>query len=339
MYMYMHACIHMYYAHACITRSLFNLHAYRCRVHGIPFYVGLIAPFIIIYLFNWVVYVIILCSLFCKCSCKKEDDDRSTRVKTKHQLIAAVTLSVLFGLGWGIGLIATEGVRTKAVHDLFSALFIICTAFQGVMVFCLQTLRSKEVRNTWLSLFYRATGKNITTWHPSRYSNSRSQSQFDSSTLRQGFSLKSNDYESVTMPKNVDAFDVKVTTFHETVDEKFEENNDEKKGEPCSSSSSPSLSQKKETSVTEEKTEAANHQEDIKEEQILNCKEDELVHVEPNTSSFSVEEVQIRFGDSPTPPFETQITEKVQSVAANEMKCGNITTENDDCLSSADADK
>ena len=320
--------MHVYnYAHAFIIRSLFNLHAYRCRVHGIPFYVGLIAPFIIIYLFNWVVYVIILCSLFCKCSCRKEDE-RSNRVTTRQQLIAAVILSVLFGLGWGIGLIATEGIRTKAVRDLFSALFIICTAFQGVMVFCLQTLRSKEVRNTWLSLFYRATGKNITTWRPSRYSNSRSQSQFDSSTLQQGFSLKSNDYESVTMPKNVDAFDVKVTTFHETVDEKFEENNDEKKGEPCSSSSSPSLSQKKETYVTEEKTEAANHQEDIKEEQILNCKEDEPVHIEPNTSTFSVEEVQIRFGDSPTPTFETQITEKVQSVAANEMKCGNITTEN-----------
>ena len=336
--MYMHACIHMYCAHACITRSLFNLHAYRCRVHGIPFYVGLIAPFIIIYLFNWVVYVIILGTLTCKCSCKKEDNDRSTQVKTRHQLIAAVTLSVLFGLGWGIGLIATEGVRTKAVHDLFSALFIICTAFQGVMVFCLQTLRSKEVRNTWLSLFYRATGKNISTWRPSRYSNSRSQSQFDSSTLRQGFSLKSNDYESVTLPKNVDAFDVKVTTFHETVNEKSEESNDEKKGEPCSSSSSPSLSHGKETSVTEEKMKAANYQEDIKEEQSPSREKDEPVHVEPNTSSFSVEEVQIRFGDSPTPTFETQIIKKVQTVAANKMK-GGTTTEVDNGLSSSDADK
>ena len=321
----------------CIIRSLFNLHAYRCRVHGIPFYVGLIAPFIIIYLFNWVVYVIILCSLFCKCSCKKEDDDRSTRVKTKHQLIAAVTLSVLFGLGWGIGLIATEGVRTKAVHDLFSAIFIICTAFQGVMVFCLQTLRSKEVRNTWLSLFYRATGKNIT--RPSKHTNSRSQPQFDSSTLRQGFSLKSNDYESVTLPKNADAFDVKYTTFgHETdVDEKLEENNDEKKGEPCSPSSSPSLSKIKETFGTEEAMKAANHQQYMEEEQSSNHEEDEPVHVEPNNSTFSVE-VQSRFGDSTTATFETQITEKAQSVAANEMECVNITTK-DDRLSSADADK
>ena len=335
--MYMHTMrMHIIIYHACactcITRSLFNLHAYRCRVHGIPFYVGLIAPFIIIYLFNWVVYVIILCSLFCKYSCKKKDDDRSSRVRTRHQLISAVTLSVLFGLGWGIGLIATEGVQRKDVHNLFSAIFIICTAFQGVMVFCLQTLRSKEVKNTWFTLLYKATGKNKTTWRPSRHSNSRSQSQIDSSTRRQGFSLKFNDYENVTLPKNANAFDVKVTMFHETVDEKSEENNYEKKGEPSSPSSSPSLSQRKETFVTEEKTKAANYQEDMKEEQSSNCKEDEPVHYETNNSTFSVKEVQLKFGDSPIPTFITQKIKKVQSVAANKIKGG----EADDSLSSAD---
>ena len=321
--------MHMYH-------KIFVQFTCRCRVHGIPFYVGLIAPFIIIYLFNWVVYVIILCSLFCKYSCKKEDDDRSSRVRTRHQLISAVTFSVLFGLGWGIGLIATEGVQRKAVHYLFSAIFIICTAFQGVMVFCLQTLRSKEVKNTWFTLFYKATGKNKTTWRPSRHSNSRIQSQIDSSTLRQGFSLKSNDYENVTLPKNANTFDVKITMFHETVDEKSEENNYEKKGGPFSpaSYSSPSLSQRKETFVTEEKTKAANYQEDMKEERSSNCKEDELIHFETNNSTctFSVKEVQLRLGDSPIPTFKTQKIKKVQSVAANEIKGG----EADDSLSSAD---
>ena len=82
---------------------------------------------------------------------------------------------------------------------------------------------------------------------------------------------------------------------------------------------------------------AANHQQYMEEEQSSNHEEDEPVHVEPNNSTFSVE-VQSRFGDSTTATFETQITEKVQSVAANEMECGNITTK-DDRLSSADADK
>ena len=139
------------------------------------------------------------------------------------------------------------------------------------------------------------------------------------------------------MPKNADAFDVKDTMFgHETdVDKKLEEYNDEKKGEPCSPSSSSSLSKRKET---EEPMKAASHQEGT-EDRSPNREEYEPVHVEPNNSTFSVEEVQSRFGDSQTATFETQITEKVQSVAANKMKSGNNTTENDDGLSSADADK
>ena len=274
------------------------------------------------------------CTLTCNCCCNKEDGDRSTRVKTRHQLIAAVTLSVLFGLGWGIGLIATEGVRTKVVHDLFSVLFIICTAFQGVMVFCLQTLRSKEVRNTWMRLFCRVTRKNITTWRTTRHSNSRSQSQFDSSTLRQGFSLKANDYESVTSPKDADAIDVKVTET--AVEENFE---DEKKGKPCTPSSSPTLPQRKETFCTEETMKTASYHEDMEEKQSPNSEKDEPVEVESNNSTFSVEEVRIRFGDSPTPTFETQITEEVQSVTVNEMKGGSITTRASDGTSSADADK
>ena len=123
---------------------------------------------------------------------------------------------------------------------------------------------------------------------------------------------------------------------HETdVDKKLEEYNDEKKGEPCSPSSSPSLSKRKET---EEPMKAANHQEDM-EDGSPNREEYEPVHVVPNNSTFSVEEVQSRFGDSPTATFETQITEKVQSVAANEMRSGNNTAEDYDRLSSADTDK
>ena len=133
---------------------------FRCRAHGIPFYIGVIVPFVVIYVFNWIVYSVILFTLICK-NCHKDEQDRKARVTTKQQLIAAVTLSVLFGLGWGIGLAATEGINVSAVRDTFSALFIIFTAFQGVMVFCLQTLRSKDIRKTWARWFKTATGKDL----------------------------------------------------------------------------------------------------------------------------------------------------------------------------------
>ena len=127
-------------------------------MYYIPFYVGLIAPFIVIYLFNWVVYSAIIGSLVCK-NRKVKTAAINSRKKVKQNLIAAIMLSVLFGLGWGIGLFATNGISTVALRDLFTVLFILCTAFQGVMVFCLQTLRSKEVRKTWKRFFFRATGQ------------------------------------------------------------------------------------------------------------------------------------------------------------------------------------
>ena len=164
----------------------------------------------VIYLFNWTVYTIILATLCCK-NYQKDAEDKKNRVKTKQQLIAAATLSVLFGLGWGIGLLATEGVRVSALRDFFSAIFIICTAFQGVMVFCLQTLRSKQVRSTWARWFHMATGREISGLTSSanvsqiwRNRRSRKHSNFDSNAgQRDSYTLKSNDYEVSTLQRNV----------------------------------------------------------------------------------------------------------------------------------------
>ena len=186
----------------------------------------MIVPFVVIYLFNWIVYTIILATLCCK-NYQKDDGDKKNRAKTKQQLIAAVTLSVLFGLGWGIGLLATEGVRVAALRDLFSALFIICTAFQGVMVFCLQTLRSKQVRTTWARWFHMATGREISVLTSSanvsqiwRNRRSRKHSNFDSSAgQRDTYTLKSSEYETSTLQRDVKNVSFPAGLIVTTIDE------------------------------------------------------------------------------------------------------------------------
>ena len=147
----------------------------------------------IIYLFNWIVYAIILVTL-CR---KKHDEGRKNQIKIKQQLVTAAILSILFGLGWGIGLLATEGVRVAVLHDFFSALFIICTAFQGIMIFILQTLSSKQARTTWVRWFHMATGRDFSHFTSSanirqgwRTRRSPKHSYFDSSA-HQGDALKS----------------------------------------------------------------------------------------------------------------------------------------------------
>ena len=92
----------------------------------------------------------------------KSKDDKSKKSFVRQQLVIVTTLSVLFGLGWGIGLLATQDIHTnKIVRDLFAALFVIITAFHGLFIFIMHCLRSKEVRNTWKRCFFGVTGKDI----------------------------------------------------------------------------------------------------------------------------------------------------------------------------------
>ena len=125
----------------------------------------MIVPFLIIYLFNWVIFFIIIVSLLHKNfqpHVKDAKSKKDNKTFLNQQLIIAVTLSVLFGLGWGIGLLATQDIYTnKTVRDLFAALFVIITAFHGLFIFIMQCLRSQEVRNEWKRWFFGITGKDI----------------------------------------------------------------------------------------------------------------------------------------------------------------------------------
>ena len=136
---------------------------YSCRAFNEPYYIGMIVPFLIIYLFNWVVFIIIIVSLLRKTlqsDIKTKNNNNITFVR--QQLIITITLSILLGLGWGIGLLATQDIHTnKTVRDLFATLFVIITAFHGLFIFIMHCLRSKEVRNTWKRWFYGATGKDF----------------------------------------------------------------------------------------------------------------------------------------------------------------------------------
>ena len=120
----------------------------------------MVVPFLIIYLFNWVVFFIIIVSLIKKQSITKKPNE--VRTFLYQQLVRAIVLSVLFGLGWGIGLFATQDIHTnKTVRDLLAALFVVFTAFHGLFIFIMHCLRSKEVRNSWKRLFFVVTRKDV----------------------------------------------------------------------------------------------------------------------------------------------------------------------------------
>ena len=101
-------------------------------------------------------FIIILYSLI-RLKKKQNKDKKST--SNKQQLIIAITLSSLFGLGWGIGLLATQDIYSnKTVHDIIAALFILLTTFHGVFIFTMRCLRSEKVRKVWKKWFFGVIG-------------------------------------------------------------------------------------------------------------------------------------------------------------------------------------
>ena len=73
-----------------------------------------------------------------------------------------MTLSSLFGLGWGIGLLATQDIYSnKTVYDIVAALFILLTTFHGVFIFTMHCLRSETVRKVWKKWFFGVIGRNF----------------------------------------------------------------------------------------------------------------------------------------------------------------------------------
>ena len=147
-----------------------------------PYYVGMVVPFLIFYIFNWTIFGVIFVSLIHKRfrSSVKKTDKKSKNSFLHQQLIVVTNLSVLFGLGWGVGLLATQDAHSsETVRDILSAMFVLITAFHGLFIFIMNGIRSKDVRNVWKQWFKLATRKNF--------------DEFSSSTILRFRSIKERD--------------------------------------------------------------------------------------------------------------------------------------------------
>lgn len=80
---------------------------------------------------------------------------------TAKQLVLMTTLSILFGLGWGVGLAATTSFPVQWLRYSFQIAFIIIIGFQGLFIFILYGLKVTKVRKTWLKWFYKVTNQHM----------------------------------------------------------------------------------------------------------------------------------------------------------------------------------
>ena len=138
----------------------------------------MIVPFLIAYIFNWTVFSVIVVSLLLKTFRSSIKSKNSINAKfVRQQLIIAVTLSFMFGLGWGIGLLATQDIHTnKTIRDLFAAFFVLITAFHGLFIFIMHCLRSREVKTVWKRWFFNVSRKDFNELTASVFSTKRNKS-------------------------------------------------------------------------------------------------------------------------------------------------------------------
>ena len=90
----------------------------------------------------------------CKHSYRKAGSttEKSTLAFVRKNATIAISLAVLFGLGWGFGL-AASGTPSKDATFALQLLFTIFVGCQGIMIFVLHGIRKAEAQNEWKRWF------------------------------------------------------------------------------------------------------------------------------------------------------------------------------------------
>ena len=99
---------------------------------------------------NWVIFILIFGSLLCRPNVKIETSNIGNLRRLKENFTIALGLSVLFGLGWVFGLLASSDLP-GAVRYPAEWIFTLMTAFLGVYLFAFYILRSAEACKFWKS--------------------------------------------------------------------------------------------------------------------------------------------------------------------------------------------
>ena len=145
--------------------------SFSCRPSGLPFYVGLILPFLAIYVFNWTMFSIIMVSL-----CRHWTKLRQARQQgmaardppppatktgsdfTLRHVVNSAGLALILGLGWGFGLAASSN-DISALACTLQFVFSVFVSCQGVLILLFHGVRSKDVRTVWASWLHWLSGK------------------------------------------------------------------------------------------------------------------------------------------------------------------------------------
>jgi hypothetical protein len=157
-----------------------------CRSKELPFWLGLVLPFLLLNIFNWCVFVMIVVSLTKRSVNFKEKADFKDKLKSaKKQVAIAVGLATLFGLGWGFGL-AASGTAVNELTFTLQLLFSLFVGLQGVILFVLHGVRKQEARGQWKEWLTKVSSKSMQLYSITKSGSTAIDSRIEISTLQRG---------------------------------------------------------------------------------------------------------------------------------------------------------
>ena len=107
-------------------------------MRGIPFFIAVAGPVILILIQNLIVLVLVLRGIAQSREKKKDKQEKFVSVRI------AFACSVLLGTTWIFGVLAIGDLR-----DMFQWLFCIFNSLQGFFIFIFYCLRNAEARKSW----------------------------------------------------------------------------------------------------------------------------------------------------------------------------------------------
>lgn len=120
-----------------------------CRAVKWPFWFGLLVPFLALYIFDWIMFIVILVSIAKhKRHLNEQTQSKADYKYIKENIIIALSLAVVFGLGWGFGLLATS-YPVEALTITLQVIFSIFVGAQGVLLFVLHGVRNSDAQRLW----------------------------------------------------------------------------------------------------------------------------------------------------------------------------------------------
>ncbi|XP_061607300.1 adhesion G-protein coupled receptor G2-like isoform X2 [Phyllopteryx taeniolatus] len=109
--------------------------------NDIAFFVAVVAYFCVIFLFNFIMFVVVLVQLH---KIKRQNPHNSQHRSTGQNVRSVVGITILLGLTWGFAFFAWGPLNLP-----FMYLFAICNAFQGFFIFVFHCAMKDVVRRQW----------------------------------------------------------------------------------------------------------------------------------------------------------------------------------------------